>query len=201
MPLREMPSFVFSHKEVLRAVICSLVSCAMLIVQLVLMQHTLFAVVFDVIVPFTAAVTFGCYAITMAMDRPFILIMPPTAYFLSLLIHQLFSVEVGVQETYPIFTVIEILPAFLYCVTVATGKLKKTSVVVLKIGCVILSITCVALIVLAFVFRIMLYSRVSQTVALVAGSLSILSIYVGMLEQLKIAGTDKAPHRKRLRYF
>ena len=88
MPLREMPAFVFSHKHVLRAVICALLSCFLLIAELILMKSSVIGIVFDVIIPFTAAVTFGCYAITMAMDRPFILICPPTVYFLSLLINQ-----------------------------------------------------------------------------------------------------------------
>ena len=39
MPLREMPAFVFTHKHVLRAVICALLSMALLIVQLVLMKN------------------------------------------------------------------------------------------------------------------------------------------------------------------
>ena len=201
MPLKEMPAFVFSHKHILRAVICALLSCALLIVQLVLMKSSVLGVVFDVVIPFTAAVIFGCYAITMAMDRPFILICPPMVYFLSLLINQLFSVEVGVEETYPIFTFIEIIPTLFYCVSVSTGKIKRATEIILKIGCVILCITCLVLIVLAMVFRIMLYSRVSQTFALVAALLSVLCIYIGMLEQLKIAGCEKRQRLKKIRIF
>ena len=201
MPLREMPAFVFSHKHILRAVICALLSCALLVVQLVLMRHTLFGVVFDVAIPFSAAVIFGCYAITMAMDRPFILICPPMVYFLSLLIHQLFSVEIGVEETYPLPTFLEIVPTVFYCVSVATGKIKKATEIILKVGCVLLALTCVALVLLALVFRIMLYSRVSQTFALTASLLSVLCIYIGMLEQLKIAGCEKRQRLKKIRIF
>ena len=201
MPIREMPAFVFSHKHVLRAVICALLSCFFLIAELFLMKSSVIGIVFDVVIPFTAAVTFGCYAITMAMDRPFILICPPMVYFLSLLINQLFSVEVGVEETYPIFVCLELFPALFYCISVATGTLKKPTEVILKIGCVVLVLTCIVLLILAMVFRIMLFSRVSQTFAQVTALLSVLCIYLGMLEQLKIAGCEKRQRLKKSRIF
>ena len=201
LPLQEMPAFVFSHKQVLQAVICSLVSCALLVVQLILMQRTLINVIFDVLIPFTAAVTFGCYAITMAMDRPAILIYPPTVYFVSLLVTQLFSVEVGVQNTYPVFIFIEFIPYLFYCVSVATGKIKKVTRGVLIGGCVMIGLFSVGACVLAAFFRIMLYARVSQTFGLVAGLLSVLSIYLGMLAQLQIAGCKKRQRLKKIRYF
>ena len=201
MPLREMPAFVFSHKEVLRAVICSLCSCFFLICQLILMQHTLLSVIFEVVIPFTAAVTFGCYAITMAMDRPAILIYPPTIYFVSLLVNQLLRVEVGVKETYPIFIFIEMVPYLFYSVSVATGKIKKITRGVLIAGCVIIILFCIVTCTLAVVFPIMLYSRVSQPFALTMGLLSILSIYIGMLEQLKIAGCKKRQRLRKIRIF
>ena len=98
MPLRDMPGFVFSHKNVLNTILYAFGAFFLLILQFIFMKRDVLAVVFDVIVPLTACVTFGCYAITMAMDRPVILIMPPTAYFSSLLIRQLIAVEVGMAD-------------------------------------------------------------------------------------------------------
>ena len=201
MPLREMPAFVFSHKNVLHAVICSLMSCFFLLLQLILMQHNLLSVIFDVVIPFTAAVTFGCYAITMAMDRPAILIYPPTIYFVSLLVNQLLRVEVGVKETYPIFIFIGMIPYLFYSVSVATGKIKKTARRVLIAGCVMIILACIVIFILAVAFQIMLYSRVSQTFALMMGLLSILCIYIGMMEQLKIAGCKKRQRLRKIRIF
>jgi hypothetical protein len=191
MPLREMPAFVFSHKNVLRAVICALLALFMLVLQFVFMKRHVLEVVFDVIVPITACVTFGCYAITMAMDRPFILIMPPTAYFSSLLIRQLIYVEVGVGQTYPIITLLEIVPYLFYCVCVSTLKFKKITKYVLWGGCILISIFILVLLVLLIFYKIMLYSSAKNTIAMLFGTASILFIYLGMLEQLKIAGTQK----------
>ncbi len=195
MPLKDMPGFIFSHKNVFNAVICSLITCAFLVVQLVLMKRNFIPVVFDVIIPFTAAVCFGCYAITMAMDRPFILTCPPMAYFISLLIDQLFSVEVGVGETYPIFTIVEIIPVCFYCVSVSFCKFQKLTTIVLKISCGLILATVSVLIILAVFFSIALYSKVSQTFALASGMMAILFIYIGMIEQLKIAGIEKKEHQ------
>lgn len=195
MPLKEMPGFIVSHKNVLNAVICSLITGFFLILQLILMKRTVLTVVFDVVIPFTAAVTFACYAITMAFDRPFILICPPMVYFISLLIDQLFSVEVGVGETYPLFTMAEIIPVIFYCVSVSTLKMKTLTDIVLKIGCGLILATIAVLLILALFFRITLYSKVSQTFALASGMLAVLFIYIGMIEQLKIAGTEKRPHQ------
>ena len=195
MPLREMPGFIRSNKNVFNAVICSLIIGFFLILQLILMKRTILTVVFDVIIPFTAAVTFGCYAITMAMDRPFILICPPMVYFISLLINQLFSVEVGVGETYPIFTLVEIIPVLFYCISAMTCKLKTLSTVVLKICCGLILATICVLLILALFFRITLYSQVTQTFALASGMMAVLFIYIGMIEQLKIAGIKKRPHQ------
>lgn len=195
MPLKEMPGFIFSHKNVFNAVICSLLICFFLILQLILMKRTILTVVFDVVIPFTAAVTFGCYAITMAMDRPFILTCPPMAYFISLLIDQLFSVEVGVGETYPIFTLIELIPVVFYCISVSFCKLKSFTTIVLKISCGLILATVCVLLILALFFRITLYTKVSQTFALASGMIAILFIYIGMIEQLKIAGIEKRSHQ------
>lgn len=192
MPIREMPAFVFSHKNVLRAVICALVSCFFLTLQFVFMKRTVLEIVFDIVIPFSAAVTFGCHAITMAMDRPFILINSVTVYFLSLLIRQLIGVEVGAGETYPYITLIECIPYVFYCITVATDKLKKTTKYVVSGGCIVISaFVLVLLILLIFFETVLFYSNARYTVAMIFGLLAILAIYIGMLEQLKISGTKK----------
>ena len=191
MPIREMPAFVFKHKNVLRAVICALAALFLLVLQFVFMKRTVLEVVFDVIVPITACVTFGCYAITMAMDRPVCLIMPPTAYFLSLLIRQLIYVEVGVDETYPIITLLECVPYLFYCFTVCTLKLKKVTKYVLWAGCILISMFILVMLVLLIFFKIMLFSKAQYTVANLFGTAAILCIYLGMLEQIQIAGTQK----------
>lgn len=196
MPIREMPAFVFSHKNVLRAVLCALSALFLLLLQFIFMKRSILEVVFDVIVPMTACVTFGCYAITMAMDRPFILIMPPTAYFLSLLIRQLIYVEVGAGETYPIITLLEFVPYVFYCVCVSTCRFKKVTKYVLWAGCILISIFILVLLVLLIFFRIMLYSQPRYTVAMLFGTAAILFIYLGMLEQLPIAGTEKRVRKK-----
>lgn len=196
MPIKEMPAYVFSHKNIYNAVICSLASCFFLLLELFLMRKTVTTVLFDVIIPFTAAICFGCYAITMAMDRPIILTCPPTAYFSSLLINQLLSVEVGTPETYPVFTFIELIPVLFYFVSVSSGKMKKVSSTVLKISCVLLSATICVIVILALFFRIRLYSKVSQTFAVSCGMISIMFIYIGMIEQLKISGNEKKPCAK-----
>ena len=191
MPLREMPAFVFSHKNVLRAVICALAALFLLVLQFVFMKRTVLEVVFDVIVPITACVTFGCYAITMAMDRPMCLIMPPTAYFLSLLIRQLIYVEVGVGETYPIITLLECVPYIFYCICACTCKLKKTTKYVLWGGCILISLFILVMLVLLIFYKIMLFSKAQYTVANLFGTAAILCIYLGMLEQVPIIGTQK----------
>ncbi|MBQ6420425.1 MAG: hypothetical protein IJK02_05055 [Clostridia bacterium] len=191
MPIKEMPAFVFSHKNVLRAVIYSLIAMAMLLVQFILMKRNVLTVIFDVIIPFSAAVTFGCYAITMAMDRPVILIMPSTVYFISLLIRQLISIEVGAHETYPTFIAVELIPYLFYCISVSTGKLKKVTGIVLRIGCGVLIAAVVVFLVLAIFFRIMLTANMLNTIGMCFGMLAIVCIYLGMYEQLQIAGIAK----------
>ncbi len=191
MPLREMPGFVFSHKNVLNTILCALAAFFLLILQSIFMKHDVLEVVFDVIVPLTACITFGCYAITMAMDRPMILIMPPTAYFLSLLIRQLISVEVGVGETYPIITLLEFIPYLAYCVCVCTCKFKKATKYILWGGCILISIFMLVLLILLIFFKIMMFSRPQYTVALIFGTGAILCIYLGMLQELPIVGIQK----------
>ena len=201
MPLKDMPGFVFSHKQVRNAVLYSLASCMLLLLQLILMRRTLITVMFDVIIPFNGAVIFGCYAITMAMDRPAILIYPPTIYFVSLLVSQLLSVEVGVEETYPVFIFVEFVPYLFYCISVGSGKIKKVTRGVLIGSCAIIVLFIIVACILAQVFHFTLYSRVNQSFAFAAGLLSTLCIYLGMLEQLKIAGCQKRGRLKKIRYF
>ena len=191
MPLREMPGFVFSHKNVLRAIICALSAFFLLVLQFAFMKRTALEVVFDVFVPLTACVTFGCYAITMAMDRPVCLIMPPTAYFSSLLIRQLIYVEVGVGETYPIITLLEFIPYVFYCVCVSTCKIKKVTKYVLWGGCILISVYMLVILVLLIFFKIMLFSKAQYTVANLFGTAAVLCIYIGMLQELPIVGIQK----------
>ena len=192
MPLREMPSFVFSHRNVLISVICALVSCFFLTLQFVFMRANIFEIVFDVVIPFSAAVTFGCHAITMAMDRPFILINSVTVYFLSLLIRQLIYVEVGAGNTYPYITILECIPYVFYCITVTTDKLKKFTRYVVLVGCGLLIVFVLILIIILSFFKIVLFfSNAKSMIAMIFGLLALLAIYIGMLEQLKIAGTKK----------
>ena len=197
MPIKEMPAFVFSHKNVLRAVICALLSCFFLLLQLGLMKkdsgfETVFEIVFDIVIPFTAAITFGCHAITMAMDRPFILINSVTVYFLSLLIRQLAYVEIGVGVSYPYITLIECIPYVFYCISVTTDKLKKTTRYVIIVGCALLGAFVIVILILLLFFKKMLfYASPRNVFAMICGLFAILAIYIGMLEQLKIAGTKK----------
>lgn len=195
MRIKDMPSFVFSHKIVKNAIIYSLISCAFLVVQLFLMKRNAFNIVFDIVIPFTAAVTFGCYAITMAMDRPVILICPPTVYFVSLLIKQLIEVEVGVEDTYPFITLLEMIPYIFFCICVATGRLKKITLVVLKIFTATAVVVSVVIGVLAVCFRIVIFSDrkyyLFNTFAMISSFFAVLFIYTTMIELLKIAGIEK----------
>lgn len=195
MSIKDMPAFVLSHKNVKNAVIYSLISCLFLIAQSFLMEKNTVAVVFDIIIPITAAITFGCYAITMAMDRPIILICPPTVYFVSLLIHQLIAVEVGDEDTYPFIIVLEMVPYIFFCIYVATGKLKKATDAVLRISTALLVIASIVIAVLAIFFKIILFHHsvhyMSSTFALICSFFAIIFIYTEMIELLKIAGIEK----------
>ena len=170
MPIREMPAFVFSHKHVRNAVIYALASSFMLIVQLILMKSNPIALIFNIIIPFTAAITFGCHAITMAMDRPTMLLDSTIVYFVSLLVNQLISVEVGVEETYPVFTFLELVPFVFFSIAVVTDKIKKPARRILEIACVIILVSCLAIALLAIFFNMKLFSeRLSQRVLHVSG--------------------------------
>ncbi|MBQ7639070.1 MAG: hypothetical protein IJS90_09240 [Clostridia bacterium] len=175
----------------MNAVVSALAAMFFLVLQFVFMKRSILEVVFDVIVPFSACVTFGCYAITMAMDRPVILIMPSSVYFISLLIRQLIYVEVGAGQTYPVIVLLEMIPFIFYCVSVSTLKLKTATKYVLWGGCILISVFIIVLLILLIFFKIMLFSNARYTLALIFGTVAILFIYLGMLEQLKIAGIQK----------
>ncbi len=195
MPLKEMPAFIMSHKNVKQSIIYCCASCFCLLLQLILMDKTAISVVFDIIIPFTAAVCFACYAITMAMDRPIILICPPTVYFVSLLLNQLISVEVGAKDTYPFITLIEMIPYAFFCVAVATCKFKKITDIILRVFGIGLMITGLILAVLAVFFRIIIFINrihyLMNTFGMIAGFFAVIFIYATMIELLKIAGTKK----------
>lgn len=203
MPISEFPAFLRKHKNVRHAVIYCAVSCVLLLVQFFLMKKNPLNVLFDVIIPITAAFTFGCYAITMAMDRPVILICPPTVYFVSLLITQLISVEVGVEDTYPIFTFIELVPYLFFCISVSTDKLKRFTDKIIKAGCVLTLATALAITILSIFFDITLFRsnvhHIARTFGFACGLLAVLCIYLAMIELLKISGCDKRIRPKRMK--
>lgn len=203
MPIKEMPAFIMSHKNVKQSIIYCFASCFCLILQLILMDRNAISVVFDVIIPFTAAICFACYTITMAMDRPIILIYPPTVYFVSLLLHQLISVEIGAKDTYPFITLIEMIPYAFFCVSVATCKFKKITDIVLRIFGIGLMITGLVLAVLAVFFRIIIFINrihyLMNTFGLIAGFFAVIFIYAAMIELLKIAGIKKRNRRASVR--
>lgn len=195
MPVREMPAFVKAHKEVRQAVICCFISCILLIMQLILMKKNPLNVVFDVIIPITAAFTFGCYAITMAYDRPVILTCPPTVYFVSLLVNQLICVEVGVGDTYPYIVAVEIIPYILFCIAVSTDKLKKITSRLLKFYCVLMVLASITVFILSAFFRISVFhtsvNYMKSTFGMICSFFAIMFIYITMDVLLKISGKDK----------
>lgn len=199
MPIKEMPAFIKANVNVKNAIQYCIGCCCCLFVQLLLMDKYAINVVFDIIIPFSAAICFACYAITMAMDRPIILICPPTVYFVSLLLNRLIWVEVGVKDTYPFILMIEMVPYFFFSVCVATGKLKKFTDIVLRIFAVGLMCASLILAILAVFFRIIIFidrtHYLMNTFALIAGFFSIVFIYAAMIELIKIAGSQK---RKRI---
>ncbi len=202
MPIKEMPAFIKSHKNVRNAILYCIACCICLFLQLILMDKNAINIVFDIIIPFTAAVCFACYAITMAMDRPIILICPPTVYFVSLLINQLIAVEVGVKDTYPFITMLEMVPYLFFCICVATCKFKKITDIIIKFFCIALSLSGLILIILAVFFRIIIFINrthyIMNTFAMVMGFCACLFIYATMLELLKIAGIAKKSRKDRI---
>lgn len=194
MKISEMPAFVFAHKHVRNAVICALASSLMLVIQLILMKSNAVALIFNIIIPFTAAITFGCHAITMAMDRPVMLLDSTIVYFVSLLLNQLVSVEIGVEETYPVFTFLELIPFVFFSVSVTTDKIKKLSRRVLEAACVILLAASLSIAILAVFFNMKLFSDRSYlkyTFSMICGFLSVVFMYLGMDELLIISGTQR----------
>ena len=201
MPLRDMPAFVKSHKNVRNAILYCTACCVCLFLQMILMDKNAINIVFDILIPITASVCFACYAITMAMDRPIILICPPTVYFVSLLINQLIAVEVGVKDTYPFITLIEMIPYAFFCVCAATCKFKKITDIVLRIFGIGLIIASIVLAVLAVFFRIIIFINrvhyIMNTFAMIASFFAVVFIYSAMLELIRIAGIEKKPRKHK----
>ena len=194
MPIREMPAFVFSHKHVRNAVIYALLASFALVAQGVLMKSNAIALIFNIIIPYTAAITFGCHAITMAMDRPVMLLDSTIVYFGSLLVNQLISVEVGVRETYPVFTFLELIPFLFFCVAAATDKLKKAARMILRISCVLILVCCLAIAVRAIFFNMALFAEpayLKYTFSMISGFFGVFFMYLGMDELLIISGTQR----------
>ena len=194
MPIREMPAFVFSHKHVRNAVIYALLASLALVVQGVLMKSNAIALIFNIIIPYTAAITFGCHAITMAMDRPVMLLDSTIVYFGSLLVNQLISVEVGVRETYPIFTFLELISFIFFSIAAATDKLKKAARRILRISCVLILVSCLAIAVLAIFFNMKLFTEryyLKYTFSMISGFMAVFFMYLGMDELLIISGTQR----------
>ena len=201
MPIKEMPAFIKAHKNVKNSIIFCSLSCLCLFIQLLLMDKNAINIVFDIIIPFSAAVCFGCYSITMAMDRPIILICPPTVYFVSLLLNKLILVEVGVKDTYPFITMIEMIPYAFFCVCAATCKFKKITDVVLHIFSIGLMCASVILAILAVCFRIIIFINrthyLMNTFAMISGFFAIIFIYFAMIELIQIAGAQKRQRKKQ----
>lgn len=205
MPIREMPAFVRTHAEVRRAVIFSVISMLLLVGQLILMKRTPLNVVFDIIIPGTASVTFACYSITMAYDRPVILICPPTIYFVSILVNQLIAVEVGVGDTYPYVILIELIPFIFFSVSVSTDKLKKVTSMILRAAYILLILASLVVFVLSAFFGITVFHSTRQymksTFGMICSFFSVFFVYLTMDTLLLISGTDKRvriPKRKRI---
>ena len=205
MPIREMPAFVFSHKHVRNAVIYALAASFMLIVQMILMKSNAIALIFNIIIPYTATITFGCHAITMAMDRPVMLLDSTIVYFVSLLVNQLISVEIGVEETYPVFTFLELIPFIFFAVAVSTDKIKKLARRILEIACVIIIVSCLAIALLAIFFNMKLFSEgyyLKYTFSMISGFLGVFFMYLGMDELLIISGTERrvrVPRKEKMK--
>ncbi len=197
MPIKDMPAFLATHKNVRNAVFYSSATCAFLFIQLLFMTKSPLNILFDVIIPFSGAIVFGCYAITMALDRPIILVCPPTVYFTSLLINQLIRVEVGVEDTYPFFTLFELIPYAMFCISATTGKLKKISDIVLRFFCIALTLLSVVIALLSSIFSINLFSTnyTSNTAGMICGFMASFFVYMTMIELLKISGDEKKPRQ------
>lgn len=195
-----MPAFIKANPNVKNSILFCTLSCVCLFIQLILMDKNAINIVFDIIIPFSAAICFACYSITMAMDRPIILICPPTVYFVSLLLNKLILVEVGVKDTYPFITMIEMIPYAFFCVCVASGKFKKITDIILKIFSLGFMCASVILAILAVFFRIIIFvNRVHylmNTFALIAGFFAIIFIYFSMMELIKISGCQKRQRNK-----
>lgn len=193
MPVKDMPAFLATHKNARNAVFFSSTTCVFLFIQLLFMNKSPLNILFDIVIPFSGSVVFACYAITMALDRPIILVCPPTVYFTSLLINQLIRVEVGVEDTYPIIILLELIPYAMFSISAATGKFKKISDIVLRFFCIALTLTSVILALLSSIFSISIFSTdyISNTAGMICGFMASFFVYMTMIELLKFAGAEK----------
>ena len=200
MPIKEMPAFVFSHKHVRNAVYCALAASFALVAQLILMKSGPVALIFNIIIPFTAAITFGCHAITMAMDRPVMLLDSTLVYFVSLLLNQLVSVEIGVQETYPVFTFIEWVPFLFFAVAVVSDKGKTLARRVLQASGGLLLVASAVIAAMAIFFNVKLFADrlyLKYTFSMICGFFSVAAMYFGMEQLLIISGTTRRVRKPR----
>lgn len=200
MPIKEMPAFVFSHRHVRNAVYCALAASFALVAQLILMKNGPVALIFNIIIPFTAAITFGCHAITMAMDRPVMLLDSTLVYFVSLLLNQLVSVEIGVEETYPVFTFLEWVPFLFFAVSVVTDKGKTLSRRVLRVAGALLLAGSAVIAALAVFFNLKLFTDrnyLKYTFSMICGFFSVAAMYFGMEQLLVISGTLRGTRKRR----
>ena len=200
MPIKEMPAFVFSHKHVRNAVYCALAASFALVAQLILMKSGPVALIFNIIIPFTAAITFGCHAITMAMDRPVMLLDSTLVYFVSLLLNQLVSVEIGVQETYPVFTFIEWVPFLFFAVAVVSDKGKTLARRVLQASGGLLLVASAVIAAMAIFFNVKLFADrlyLKYTFSMICGFFSVAALYFGMEQLLIISGTTRRVRKPR----
>ena len=190
-----MPAFIKANTSVKNALQYCVGCCCCLFIQLLLMDKNAINIVFDIIIPFSAAVCFACYSITMAMDRPIILICPPTVFFVSLLLNRLIWVEVGVEDTYPFILMLEMIPYLFFSVCVATGKFKTITDIILRIFAIGLMCASLILAILAVFFRVIIFiDRVHylmNTFAMISSFFSLVFIYAAMSELIKIAGSQK----------
>ena len=200
MPIKEMPAFVFSHRHVRNAVYCALAASFALVAQLILMKSGPVALIFNIIIPFTAAITFGCHAITMAMDRPVMLLDSTIVYFVSLLLNQLVSVEIGVEETYPVFTFLEWVPFLFFAVAVVSDKGKTLARRVLQVSGGLLLLASAVIAAMAVFFNVKLFADrqyLKYTFSMICGFFSVAAMYFGMEQLLIISGTTRRVRQPR----
>ena len=138
----------------------------------------------------------------MAMDRPVMLLDSTLVYFVSLLLNQLVSVEIGVQETYPLFTFLEWVPFLFFAVSVATDKGKTLSRRVLQVSGVLLLAGSAVIAAMAVFFNLKLFADrqyLKYTFSMICGFFSVAAMYFGMEQLLIISGTLRGTRKRRSR--